>query len=316
MDLDGVLANQIHGVLPIVNATHHLDLTYADITDWRLPVGDSDIAVEIVRALESEQYVRSMPMHEGAKEMLDCIARFAVVEIVTARAGEAIPWSTAWLHRHELTFDAIVGASEARKSVHGTDALVDDYPGNIAEFVTNTPGVGVCRSALERRSVVSRSLDGGGTGCRGARPYRSLRPCARAPCHPGEPTRRPIRLAAPSSLLAPLLKHPRCCEPLTKADYGERTSPFPRSPKPPAVSKTAHCAACLRRELSTDKDDQPREIASKNVLRDRHLSPSPADEVARQVRRRLDSRPELPADLVPAVDEPESVARRHLTQRR
>jgi hypothetical protein len=36
-----------------------------------------------------------------------------------------------------------VPAQEALKSKHGADALVDDYPGNIAEFLSRSTGVAV-----------------------------------------------------------------------------------------------------------------------------------------------------------------------------
>ena len=90
-------------------------------------------------------------------------------------------------------------------------------------------------------------------------------------------------------------------------------------PVPPiggARSQTPHRAARLSGEIAPDEHDEPRKVAGEHVLGDRHLAPAPAGEVARQVRGRLHSRPELPPDLVPAVDEPEPVARRQLPKRR
>ena len=53
IDVDGVLANQIHGVVQRVRARLGIFLRYEDVTEWRLPLGESDIAREIAMALVS-----------------------------------------------------------------------------------------------------------------------------------------------------------------------------------------------------------------------------------------------------------------------
>lgn len=143
VDLDGVLANQIEGVLPRIRELYDVALTYDDITDWQLATGPSDIAVEIVKSLKDESYVTGMPVHAGAKEMLDCLRKRHRVVIITARGEHALEWSERWLRSNELQYDEIIGAKEAKKSLHGTDALVDDYLGNIQEFLASTRGVAV-----------------------------------------------------------------------------------------------------------------------------------------------------------------------------
>jgi hypothetical protein len=54
VDPDGVLANQVIGVLPRVAASYGVVLEYKDIVDWQLPIigveSSSDIAKEIVGA--------------------------------------------------------------------------------------------------------------------------------------------------------------------------------------------------------------------------------------------------------------------------
>lgn len=143
VDLDGVLANQIEGVLPRIRELYDIALTYEDITDWQLTTGPSDIAVEIVRSLTDESYVTGMPVHAGAGKMLDCLRQRHRVVIITARGPHALEWSERWLRAHRLHYDEIIGAKEAKKSIHGTDALVDDYLGNVQEFLASTQGVAV-----------------------------------------------------------------------------------------------------------------------------------------------------------------------------
>ena len=147
VDLDGVLANQVVGVLPRVADTYGVALTYEDIIDWRLPIpgadASTDIAAEIVAAQTDRDYVLRMPVHPGAREMLDELRPDFNIVVLTARSGAALEWSLEWLRLNELPFDELAGSREARKSLHGVDALVDDYLGNIEEFLANSSGPAV-----------------------------------------------------------------------------------------------------------------------------------------------------------------------------
>jgi uncharacterized HAD superfamily protein len=144
IDLDGVLANQVIGVLPRVESAYGVSLAYDDIVDWRLPIEgnglSSDIAKEIVAAQADREYVLTMPVHDGAREMLDELSREFRIVVLTAREGDALAWSREWLERNELPFDEVAGGKEAMKSEHGVDALVDDYLGNVKEFLEKATG--------------------------------------------------------------------------------------------------------------------------------------------------------------------------------
>jgi uncharacterized HAD superfamily protein len=143
-DVDGVLADQITGVLPMIKQRHDVALAYRDITDWRLPIKDTDIAQEIVRAQEDREYVLGMRAHEGARRVLDFLHETNRIIVITARKGEAATtWTAQWLRRNKLPYDEVVGGTEAKKSEHRTDVLVDDYIGNVLEYLANTHGVAV-----------------------------------------------------------------------------------------------------------------------------------------------------------------------------
>ena len=144
IDVDGVLADQITGVLPRIAKRYGVVLTYDDITDWCLPIKDSDIKREILRAQEDRMYVIDMPVHEGARRLLKFIGELHRVVVITARKGNAaIPWTTEWLKKKRLGYDEVVATSEARKSTHRTDMLIDDFVGNIEDYLKSTKGVAV-----------------------------------------------------------------------------------------------------------------------------------------------------------------------------
>jgi 5'(3')-deoxyribonucleotidase len=144
IDVDDVLADQISGVLPRIKQRFDVGLTYADITDWRLPIRDTDIAQEIVAAQRDRDYVLDMHVHEGANRLLKFLHRTNRIVIITARQGEAAAtWTAEWLRRNNLLYDEVVSGTEARKSEHRTNVLIDDYIGNLVEFLNNTNGVAV-----------------------------------------------------------------------------------------------------------------------------------------------------------------------------
>jgi uncharacterized HAD superfamily protein len=131
VDLDGVLANQVVGILPRIEASYGVVLTYEDVIDWRLPISgvgsSTDIAAEIVAAQTDREYVLTMPVHHGAQQMLEELGRAFRIVVLTARSGDALEWSVEWLRLNHLPFDDLAGSEEAKKSLHGVDALVDDY---------------------------------------------------------------------------------------------------------------------------------------------------------------------------------------------
>jgi uncharacterized HAD superfamily protein len=172
VDVDGVLADQVTGVLPKIQSAFRLALSYGDITQWRLPVGDSDIATEIEKAQRDHKYVRSMRVHKGAVELLRHLRVENTVVVITARKTHAHSWTKRWLRREALRFDEFLAGEEAKKSVHRTDVLIDDYLGNVLEYLQNAAGVSVLvdqpwnreREALtpylnEKRAFVASSLE-------------------------------------------------------------------------------------------------------------------------------------------------------------
>jgi 5'(3')-deoxyribonucleotidase len=143
IDVDGVLANQIAGVLPRIKRRLGIDLAYEDVTHWALPLGDTNIAVEIAAAMEDPTYVMDMPVHADAKQVLDQLHRQHTIRVITARPAVAAEPTKAWLTKNALEVDDVSSAREKEKSLYATDLLVDDYLGNILEFLTSTNGIAV-----------------------------------------------------------------------------------------------------------------------------------------------------------------------------
>jgi 5'(3')-deoxyribonucleotidase len=143
VDIDGVLGDQIAGVIPRIAATHGVRLTFEMIDDYRFTLGPVDIATEIEEAQSSPAYLETMPLFPGAREMLEELRRHGRVVIVTARSPRHEESTRGWLERERLRHDELVFTAEAGKSACGLDVLIDDHVDNLVEFLDNTRGAAV-----------------------------------------------------------------------------------------------------------------------------------------------------------------------------
>jgi len=142
VDLDGVLANQISPLLPIIKSEYDVDLEYKDIVEWDLKIADTDIAKLIVGQQQKQGFTLNLPVIEGAiKEIHSLIKRYHI-NIVTARDPSIDTWSIAWLNNNCIEFDAFDNAKEGYKQDAKTKShiLIDDYQKNIAQFLQNSKG--------------------------------------------------------------------------------------------------------------------------------------------------------------------------------
>ena len=141
IDVDGVLGNQIVGLLPRIKARLGRELKYEDITDWELALGQSDIKQEILAAeLEDRDYVLRMPVHPGGRKLLDDLYPHHRVMVLTSRPPEIRGLTEQWLERSRLSFDELKSLADMKKSAWATDILIDDYLGNVREYLSNTNG--------------------------------------------------------------------------------------------------------------------------------------------------------------------------------
>jgi 5'(3')-deoxyribonucleotidase len=145
-DLDGVLGDQIADVLPRIKQRLGIDLSYDDITEFRLELGDTDLAQEIQLAQHDPAYLLEMPLHPGAANAVSELAQRYRVVLITARPSTSTALTRRWLELNDLRFADVINARETQKSVYGADVLIDDYTANINDFVEHTDGLGILLS--------------------------------------------------------------------------------------------------------------------------------------------------------------------------
>lgn len=142
VDIDGVLANQIDGVLERVFQKYGIRMSYESIKQWDQPIDSvSDIKTEILSAMKDSDYVLDMPVHKGARQLLQFLDKRSKIDIITCRSLESQANTELWLQLNGLPYDEIRHVNERKKSLAEIDILVDDYLGNIDDFLANTKRV-------------------------------------------------------------------------------------------------------------------------------------------------------------------------------
>lgn len=143
VDIDGVLADQVTEILRRANGRFGLSLGYDDVAEWRLPIGDTNIADLIFDAMEDPDYVLNMPLHGGATDLVKALYPKGPLKFVTARPPVARDSTAEWLDANRLANNGIIHAKEESKHLYALDVLVDDYLGNVLAFLRNSKGSAV-----------------------------------------------------------------------------------------------------------------------------------------------------------------------------
>lgn len=142
VDVDGVLADHVTALIPRMRAKYGIELRWEEATQWRLPLGDSDIVVEFLEAMTDLEWVAGIPAYPDAAGAIRELASLAEVVIVTARPRAAADTTINWLNRHGLPFYEFVCGIDADKNRQGLDLLIDDYLGNILGFLAEGADIG------------------------------------------------------------------------------------------------------------------------------------------------------------------------------
>jgi len=137
VDVDGVLAEQVIPVLQKIKEKYGISLSKEQITEWDYRIGDTDIKTEIELAEMEECFVRSMLPIEGCREALDILTRSFHVLVATSRHPITDSWTRGWLSANGIKYHRLVNTHAEGKSLPEVQILVDDYVGNIEEFVTS-----------------------------------------------------------------------------------------------------------------------------------------------------------------------------------
>jgi 5'(3')-deoxyribonucleotidase len=137
VDMDGVIVEQVIPVLEKLKREMNVDLKKCDITDWEYPIKGTNIKIEIERAEREEEFVRQMLPMEDAMEAIKILSRKFDIVIATSRESSTDSWSRNWLKSQGIPYKKLVNTRSQGKALLSVDLLIDDYIGNIEDFIRN-----------------------------------------------------------------------------------------------------------------------------------------------------------------------------------
>jgi 5'(3')-deoxyribonucleotidase len=130
VDVDGVLGEQVPPVLERLKFKKGLHLTKEAVTEWDLPINETSITKEIEEALLDPNFVKEMPLVQGAQHAMKRLYKKYHIVIVTSRPRETEKETKDWLKRH-FKFHEFVNTREFGKNIRGLHVLIDDNLENI-----------------------------------------------------------------------------------------------------------------------------------------------------------------------------------------
>ena len=144
VDIDGVLSNQIVGILPVIKKKYGMSLAYENVDNWNKPIVDTSIDKIIGNKMKNPKYVLGMPTHSNAAKVVSRLIKKHRIVIVSARPANFTTKisTTIWLFKNRISYDESYSAKEGRKqeSEENYDVLIDDYVGNIKPFLEKQEG--------------------------------------------------------------------------------------------------------------------------------------------------------------------------------
>jgi len=145
VDVDGVLADHVAHILPLLKRDYHFNATVDEITAWDFPVSDTTFGAIIRNKQCDAGFTLSIPVIADARASLKQLIASYNVAIVTARPPEADRWTLEWLRKKGIEFDfyANLRVGAKHETSFPCDVLIDDYTANILAFLQHTEGCAI-----------------------------------------------------------------------------------------------------------------------------------------------------------------------------
>lgn len=140
VDVDGTVCRNIPRVCEFIAREHGVEVSPAEITEWRYQFDSIDRGVDdiIARMLEDhpEWFLSDLDPAEGAPGALDALAGAGYeIHIATHRPAHTHDITRRWLDDHDIGYDHFVAEVPSNKAELPGDALVDDFHGNVTDAV-------------------------------------------------------------------------------------------------------------------------------------------------------------------------------------
>jgi 5'(3')-deoxyribonucleotidase len=135
VDVDGVLADQCPPTLARAEDELGVRMTKADVTTWNVMVGNIPFDKLIVKYLTDPDFVKTMPVMDGAKEGMAVLRELGEVIIATSIPKEAEKPRREWLRNNFDYEGPMLNTIRTGKAALQVDMLIDDFPLNVTSFI-------------------------------------------------------------------------------------------------------------------------------------------------------------------------------------
>jgi len=139
VDVDGTVCRNLPRVCEFIRREHGVDVSPAEITDWRYQFDSIGRGVDdiIARLIDNrpEWLLSDLDPVDGAPAALDALAADYEIHIATHRPAHTHTLTRRWLDDHGISYDRFVADVPANKAELPGDALVDDFHGNVTDAV-------------------------------------------------------------------------------------------------------------------------------------------------------------------------------------
>lgn len=137
IDIDGVVGNQVDGLLPRIQRDYGIEMDFWDITEYNPKIGPVDFWHVITEAQKDPNYISEMPLFEGAVDAIACLQQHFRVGFVTARPEHLAELTEEWLGENGISYDFFYCGADGKKHLLDDtfDCLIEDYPKNVQTFL-------------------------------------------------------------------------------------------------------------------------------------------------------------------------------------
>lgn len=136
VDVDGVLADRIGGIVELIEEQYGVTLSPTDVDEWdfSIPGTETDIHAVIEESTADRAHLLGLDPIPGAIEGMRTIASEHEILIATHRPPRIHDHTKRWLDEHEIPFDRFASSCGDYKCEVRADALIDDRPANVRAF--------------------------------------------------------------------------------------------------------------------------------------------------------------------------------------
>ena len=136
MDIDGVLTDHVTYMLEFIRGTilKDVDMTKEDVDSWDKLIGGYSFKTIFEKCLEYDDFLRNMPVIEGAVEGVNRLVEKFHVIIVTARPASTAEETYIWLRKNGFQFHTLLVGNTVDRTLLNIDVLIDDNPHAITGF--------------------------------------------------------------------------------------------------------------------------------------------------------------------------------------